>query len=191
MTTWKKVTRQIADYIYENYEALVIIPKKLKFDGYRFEKALKIIKSDIEKDFGVEVCTHTVKAYGLRTFNELKEVRKEAYKKDKRRRQQRLTEKLKETSPDYVEFVESVKRFESGEKPGPIDPGNNYVRVLSALDNYGDSMLSKNLARNVGEDSVKEQLRVFAMYGLIGHPTQSKSAISQKGTKYLKNIESS
>lgn len=181
----KKVTIRIAKYIFDSYEAMVIIPKKLKFDGYISEKAFEKIKSDVKEIFGKELSRMSIRLYAHVMFNTNAEI--EAYWKDGYKRGQEIwREKLKEINSDCVEFTNSVERFERGEEAGLINPENMYLKVLLALNEYDYPIKSKNLARNLGVGSVREELRVLTTYGLIAHPALLKTAISRKGKRYVK-----
>lgn len=175
----RKVTREIADIIYKSYEAMVIIPRKLKLDRYKHKEALKIIRSDIREEFDVTIAVETIKEYSYHTFDELV----------KRKRNYIEKRRIKEggvANSDYYEFLDSMKGFENEEVTLSINPTNSYVKVLLTLSNYDYPVKGKKLAKDIGVVGVREELKALKKHGLIERPVQIKFIISRKGRKYLK-----
>jgi len=88
-------------------------------------------------------------------------------------------------SKDYHEFLESVERFEN-RMAGPIDSKNKYVKVLVVLGNYDHPVKGKRLAKDIGVNGVREELKVLKSHGLTEQPVKTKFMASKKGRRYLK-----
>jgi len=183
-----KVTREIADIIYKSYEAL-------RLDKVKYKEALEIIRSDLKEDFKKNFSINAIRHHIYYTFDEYRKLQRKYYekhkKREKRRAQQKQIEKLKEENPDLFELRECMKRFESGETTVSIKPDNRYIKVLSAFGKYGYSVTGKKLAKNMGVDSVKEELKILNIHGLIEHSSKIKCKMSQKGIEVFKSLKKS
>jgi len=204
--------REIADYIYKSFEALTkngVEPEEA------LETIKSDVKCDFDKEYSVGTIQHyasrtfdairkTLEKYhqsekhreALRRRNKSERYKEyhrryrqleKCKEKRKRRAQQKQKEKLRKTNPDLFEFREYMKRFENGERI-EIKPENRYVKVLTTFGRYDSSVTGKNLSRDIGVNTVKVELRVLNIHGLIKHDTYKKTIITQKGRKFLESV---
>lgn len=146
------VTKNVADFINRNYEALRIY-------GQKREKAITLTKSDVKKEFGIDLGPSTIEIYSIKDYED-------TYRS---------------------EFLNSLERFERGEPTGKLRSDNTFLRTLAKLSEY-DSIKGVRLAEAMKVKSVRRELRELSIQGLSKLATTEKSTITERGRDYLKSI---
>jgi hypothetical protein len=149
-----------------------------------------MIQSYIKKYYGKDISLGCIENYARKGFYVVREkARLYRIKNREKTKKDRIVNSRK-INPSYYEFEEFYRNFKQGECVGKIDSDNDYVAVLTVVEELQPTgARSKRIAERVGLENVKRQLKALSEKKLIKHETGSTFTPTEDGRNLLKILK--
>jgi hypothetical protein len=189
----RQVTKEIADYIYRDYEVLKLGRVKQK------DILFKTIQSDVENDFGTKITSATLVPYVYYTIEEVKKRRKKYNRKYMESEKGKETiknyvnsERYKELMKDYYQRRKEARKiyYPKNKKRLNLKQKRYYQRHKAKNPGYAEFLDSiKKFENKIIIDSINPDntfLKVLLTIRKSDHPLKGKEIAKDTGLKSVK-----